>query len=105
MIKVNKLFKKYNIEINILDENNNKIYCENSNGFWIKYEYDENNNEIYYENSNNYWIKREFNENNNVMYYESSIRGITLDKRKKTIKELTMKDLEKELGYKVKIVK
>ena len=39
---------------NILNENGNKIYFENSNGYWIKYEYDKNGNEIYWEDSNGY---------------------------------------------------
>ena len=32
--------------------NGNKIYHEDSNGFWSKREYDTNGNLIYYENSN-----------------------------------------------------
>jgi len=36
-----------------LDKNGNRIYGENSHGFWIKYEYDENGNEIYREDSEN----------------------------------------------------
>jgi len=36
----------------VYDTNGNKIYYENSNGFWKKYEYDNNYNKIYYEDSN-----------------------------------------------------
>jgi len=36
----------------IKDENGNKIYSEDSNGYWIKREFDEKNNQTYYENSN-----------------------------------------------------
>jgi hypothetical protein len=38
---------------NIYDENNKRIYSENSDGYWIKKEYDNNGNVIYYENSTN----------------------------------------------------
>ena len=47
--------KLYNIvfdPIDINNSNNNLIYWENNNGFWVKSEYDSNNNEIYYEDSN-----------------------------------------------------
>jgi len=37
------------------DENNNKIYSEDCNDFWVKREYDDN--EIYYENSDGLSIK------------------------------------------------
>ena len=33
------------------DSNGNRIYYENSDGYWIKKEYDSKGNEIYYENS------------------------------------------------------
>jgi len=46
----------------IKDKNGNKIYSEDSNGYWIKREFDEKNNQTYYENStglskdsNGYW--------------------------------------------------
>lgn len=35
----------------IKDSNSNEIYYENSNGYWIKYEYDFNDNRIYFEDS------------------------------------------------------
>jgi hypothetical protein len=59
---------------NIYDENNKRIYSENSDGYWIKKEYDNNGNVIYYENSNGYWEKYEyeFDNNGNIIYYEDS---------------------------------
>ena len=58
--------------LSFYDSNNNRIYYEDSNGYWHKHEYDANNNVIYHENSDGYWIKREFDANNNVIYYEDS---------------------------------
>jgi YD repeat-containing protein len=56
----------------IYDENDNRVYWENSNGYWAKREYDENGNEIYYENSDGYWVKKEYDENGNEIYFENS---------------------------------
>ena len=38
--------------LRLYDDKGNKIYFEDSKGYWVKYEFDANNNEIYYENSN-----------------------------------------------------
>ena len=54
------------------DSNNNRIYYEDSYGFWVKREYDSNGNEIYSENSDGYWRKSEYDSNNNEIYYEDS---------------------------------
>jgi len=59
-------------EIFTYDSNNNRIYYEDSNGYWIKYEYDSNNNEIYDENSDGYWRKREYDSYYNIIYFEDS---------------------------------
>jgi len=42
-VKVNKL--------GIFNQNGNKIYYEDSDGYWTKREYDKNGNKIYFENS------------------------------------------------------
>jgi len=52
--------------------NGNKIYFEDSNGDWAKYEYDTNGNKIYYEYSNGYWNKREYDTNGKLIYSEYS---------------------------------
>ena len=62
------------------DDDNNKTYYEHSEGHWRKGEFDTNNNEIYYENSGGYWWKREFDTNNNEIYYEDS-SGVLCDNR------------------------
>jgi len=86
------------------DSNSNKIYYETSNGYWYKTEFDSNNNQIYYENSYGEWSKSKYDSNSNVIYYENS-DGIIRDKRPKQVKEMTVSEISKLLGYEVKIVK
>ena len=42
---------KTNGDLEIQDKNGNLIYWENSNGYWVKYEYDSQGNQIYCEDS------------------------------------------------------
>ena len=77
----------------------NEIYFENSKGYWAKREYDEKGNQTYYEDSYGFWEKREYNEKGNMTYFENK-NGIITDKR---VKELTIEEIEKLLGYKIKI--
>jgi len=86
------------------DKNNNLIYFEYSNGGWSKREFDENSNEIYFEDSNGFWSKREYDENNNEIYFESSY-GKIVDNRPKPIQEYTMEELTKILGKPFKLIK
>ena len=44
--------------------------------------YDTNDNRIYFENSDGYWSKQEFDTNGKVIYYENS-DGEIIDKRPK----------------------
>ena len=46
-----------------------------------------------------YWSKSEYDEKGNMIYYENS-NGKIIDKR---VKELTIEEIEKLLGYKIKI--
>ena len=62
------------------DSNNNQISFKTSDGYWSKYEYDSNNNRIHYEDSYGYWSKYEYDSNNNEIYYENS-DGYTVDNR------------------------
>ena len=89
----------YATNFEVYDEKGNVIYHEQSNGYWEKSEYDEKGNEIYYENSNGYWSKREYDEKGNEIYYENS-EGKIIDSR---VKELTIEEIEKLLGHKIKI--
>jgi hypothetical protein len=49
-------FKKGSLYL--YDSNGNKIYYEDSDGYWEKREYDSKGNQIYYEDSDGFWIKR-----------------------------------------------
>ena len=86
------------------NDRGNQTYLEKSNGYWCKSEYDENDNEIYYENSNGYWIKREYDKLGQEIYYETS-RGIIIDDRSKLKPEYTMKQLIEKLGEDFKLIK
>ena len=81
------------------NEKGNEIYFEDSNGYWEKWEYNEKGNEIYFESKYGYWSKWEYDEKGNEIYYENSIGGI-IDNR---VEELTIEEVEKLLGYKIKI--
>ena len=56
----------------VYDNNGNKIYYEDSTGYWFKYEYDANGNNIYQENTDGLWVKKEYDTNNNLIYWEYS---------------------------------
>ena len=79
-IELNGTYKVefYDRRFEVYDAKNNRIYVESSKGIWFKKEYDEKGNEIYYEDS------------------EEKI----VDNR---LKELTIEEIEKILGYKIKI--
>ncbi|MCK9320355.1 hypothetical protein [Methanoculleus sp.] len=68
----------YSTWFEVYDEKGNDIYHENNKGYWEKWEHDEKGNQIYYENSD----------------------GEIIDER---VKELTIEQIEKLLGYKIKI--
>ena len=59
--------------IEIYDDKGNRIYSEDSDGDWWKYEYDENGKQIYYEHSGGYWEKYEYDGNGNIIYSEDSV--------------------------------
>ena len=79
------------------DDQGNRIYCENSNGYWSKREYDDQGNRIYYETSDGYWCKREYDDEGNLIYWEDSNKVI-IDKRPKSMIELTLQDIAKLKG-------
>jgi len=65
---------------------------------------DKNNNRIYYENSDGYWSRCEFDSKNNEIYWENS-NGYITDNRTKPTPEYTMDELIAKLGYEFKITK
>ncbi len=77
------LSKVYNESVTIKDRviynnNGNKIYYENSYG-WFKTEYDNDGNKIYHENSYG-WFKTEYDNDGNKIYHENS-NGVIIDNR------------------------
>ena len=62
----------FSFPIEIKDDYGNKTYCEESNGFWRKYEYNADGNETYYEESNGFWRKYEYNADGNETCCENS---------------------------------
>ena len=83
----------------VYNEKGNEIYHENSEGYWSKKEYDKKDNMIYLEDSNGFWYKSEYDEKGNEIYRENR-NGKIIDNR---VKELTIEEIEKLLGYKIKI--
>jgi len=64
----------------VYNQYGNRIYYEESNGFWSKREYDTNDNLIYDEDSDGFWTKHEYDTNGNRIYSEDS-DGTIIDKR------------------------
>ena len=64
----------------VYNKKRNRIYYENSNGFWEKREYDANGNVIYREDSNGSWGKYEYDTNGSLIYVETS-NGVIRDNR------------------------
>ncbi len=79
----------------IKDSKGNKIYWEDSNGYWEKYEYDSEGNRIYLEDSKGYWFKREYDSNGKEIYWENS-KGKITDNRPKTDVQKAIELLTKE---------
>lgn len=71
-MKVKNLFRKVSYPIELFDSKGNKIYIEDSTGFWIKSEYDSAGNRIYYEDSTGFWKMKEYDSNGNLVYVKNS---------------------------------
>ena len=86
------------------DTNGNQLYCEYSKGYWSKSKYDTNGNPVYYENSKEYWWKSEYDTNGKCIYYEDSY-GIIEDNRPKQTVEITLDEIAKALNIPVNQLK
>jgi hypothetical protein len=73
----------------IKDKQGNVLYSENSDGWWVKYEYDSVGRELYLENSDAYWRKSEYDSEGNRIYFENS-RGVIIDNRPKKDEIITL---------------
>ncbi|EJF07105.1 hypothetical protein ThvES_00008100 [Thiovulum sp. ES] len=49
------------------DQNGNKTYWKDSDGYWKKSEFDQNGNKTYFETSRKTWKKSEFDENDSFI--------------------------------------
>ena len=87
----------------IRDSKDNKIYWENSDGLWYKYEYDSKNNETRWESSSGYWESREYDSKGLCVYFETS-NCVVLDVRTKNV-ELTMDEIATKFGVDVNLLK
>ena len=103
-MKVKNLFRKPVYPIELYDSSGNKIYSEDSNGWWAKWEHDANGNRIYFEDSDGWWVKREYDANGNKIYYENS-NGDTLDNRPTPETILTMDEIAKKFNIPISQLK
>ncbi len=69
--------------LEIKNKNGNRIYWENSNRDWLKWEHDSKGNTIYFESSSGFWEKMEYDSEGNQTYYENSY-GRIIDERPKS---------------------
>ena len=93
-----------NGDLVIKDKNGNRIYWENSTGYWWKHEYDAHGREIYFENSAGDWVKKEYDIRGKCIYHENS-DGIFIDKRPVAIPEYTMEEAIAMMGHEFKLKK
>lgn len=82
------------------DKDGNEVYFEASDGYLAKREYADGK-VVCYETSD-CWLKREYVAGKEVYYEDSD--GYIIDNRVKA-KDMTVAEIEAELGYKVKVVK
>ena len=86
------------------DEKGNRIYYEDSTGFWAKYQFDEKDNEVYCENSTGYWAKSQYDEKGNRICYETS-NGYIVDNRPKQTVEITLDEIAKKFNIDISQVR
>jgi len=81
------------------DNQGEVLTYENSNGEWCKYTRDDQGNELTYEDSDGFSSEHTYDKHGNELTYKDS-DGV----KRGFIKELTLDQIQKELGYKIKIV-
>jgi len=86
------------------DEKGNRIYYEDSTGYWAKSQYDEKGNRIYFETSKGYWVKYQYDEKGNQIYFEDS-KGNIIDKRPKQTVEITLDEIAKKFNIDISQVR
>lgn len=68
----NKLKQGLTYPIELYNCSGNRVYYEDSEGYWWKKEYNSNYKEVYYETSNNYWYRLTRDSNNNIIKFKDS---------------------------------
>jgi len=82
----------------IFDNNGNRVFWEDSDGYWIKSRFDSKGNEIYWEDSDGYWRKSKFDSRGNKIYWEDSDgKKWRKDKPNETISAKDLDDCLKKL--------
>ena len=84
------------------DSEGRVTYYENSDKNWYRYDHDSEGREVYYENSDKNWYSYEYDSAGRATYYENSY-GVTGGVSREVV-EMTMEEVEKLAGKKVKIV-
>jgi len=87
----------------LCDSRGHVVYSEDSDNNWYRYELDSEGRVVYYEDSSKFWSRYERDSAGNETYYESSYGTIVGVSRE--VVEMTMEEVEKLAGKKVKIVK
>ena len=85
------------------DSEGRVTYREDSDNNWYRYDHDSEGREVYYEDSSKFWSRYERDSEGNETYYEDSCgntRGVSRE-----VVEMTMEEVEKLAGKRVKIVK
>ena len=76
MKKISETYKELGIAftfpIEIKNAEGNQTYCENSDGYWDRYERDDNGYATYHEDSDSYWEKYERDAKGRPTYHEDS---------------------------------
>jgi len=83
------------------DSEGRVTYWEDSDKNWYRYERDSEGREDYYEDSSKFWSRYERDSEGNETYYEDSCgntRGVSRE-----VVEMTMEEVEKLAGKRVKI--
>ena len=62
----------FRFPIEIKDANGNWTYHENSDGWWVRWEFDAHGKPTYFEDSKDYWAKWERDADGNRTYFENS---------------------------------
>jgi len=65
---------------------------------------DEKGNRVYFEDSTGYWVKRHFDEKGNRIYYETS-NGYIVDNRPKQTVEITLDEIAKKFNIDISQVR